>query len=141
MFETETEMRVFLDANILFSAAVFNSPTRTLLDIILRHARAVTNEHAWEEARRNVEHKRPHLIAALNDFKPKIELTGDFKEVAQLVLTDKDQPIICGAIASRCSHLWTGDKRHFGPLYGRTIQVTRIVSGVILANEVASKGW
>lgn len=134
-------MRVFLDANILFSAATPDSPTRALLDIILRHARAVTNEHAWEEARRNVERKRPHLIAALNDLKPRIEFTGNFKEVAQPVLPDKDQPIIGGAIASRCSHLWTGDKRHFGPLYGRTIQGTRIVSGVMLANEVAAKGW
>lgn len=134
-------MRVFLDANILFSAAAPDSPTRTLLDIILRHARAVTNEHAWEEARRNVGRKRPHLIAALNNLKPRIEFTSDFKEVAQPVLPDKDQPIICGAVASRCSHLWTGDKRHFGPLYGRTIQGAKIVSGVMLANEIAAKGW
>lgn len=134
-------MRVSLDANILFSAAAPDSPTRALLDIILRHAKAVTNEHAWEEARRNVERKRPHLIAALNNLKPRIEFTGNFKEVAHSVLPDKDQPIIGGAVASRCSHLWTGDKRHFGPLYGRTIQGTRIVSGVMLANEVAAKGW
>lgn len=134
-------MRVFLDANILFSAAAQNSPTRVLLDIILRHATAVTNQHAWEEARRNVEHKRPHLLTALNDLRPRLEFSGNFKEVVQPALPDKDQPIIGGAVASRCSHLWTSDKRHFGPLYGRTIQGTRIVSGVMLANEVAAKGW
>jgi predicted nucleic acid-binding protein len=134
-------MRVFLDANILFSAAMPDSPTRILLDIILRHASVVTNEHAWEEARRNIEHKRPHLIAALNNLKPEIEFSSHFKEVDQPVLPDNDQPIIGGAIASRCSHLWTGDKRHFGPLYGRTIQGTRIVSGIMLAKEVAAKGW
>jgi len=134
-------MRVFLDANILFSAATPDSPTRALLNIILRHARAVTNEHAWEEARRNLEHKRPHLITALNELKSGIEFTGNFKEVALPPLPDKDQPVIGGAIASRCTHLWTGDKRHFGPLYGRTIQGTMIVSGVMLANEFSAKGW
>ena len=134
-------MSVFLDANILFSAATPDSPTRALLNIILQHARAVTNEHAWEEARRNLEHKRPHLITALNELKSGIEFTGNFKEVALPPLPDKDQPVIGGAIASRCTHLWTGDKRHFGPLYGRTIQGTMIVSGVMLANEFSAKGW
>ena len=134
-------MRVFLDANILFSAAATASPTRQLLETILRHATAVTNEHAWEEARRNVAHKRPHLTDALNHLKPRLEFTEKFKTVEQLVLPDKDQPIIGGAVASGCSALWTGDKRHFGSFYGRTVEGTRIVSGVMLAKEILARGW
>jgi len=134
-------MRIFLDANVLFSAAGAESATRALLDIVLLHAEAVTNEHAWEEARRNVERKRSHLTAALNNLKPEIEFSEKFKEMDYPVLPDKDQPIIGGAVASRCTHLWTGDKRHFGPLYGRSIQGVKIVSGVMLADEISAKGW
>ena len=139
--KTEAEMRIFLDANILFSAAAPDSSTRAFLNIILRHAKAVTNEHAWEEARRNVELKRPHLIAALNNLKPEIEFSDRFMAVDCPVLPDKDRPIIGGAAASRCTHLWTGDKRHFGPLYGHTIESVKIVSGVMLADEISKKGW
>ena len=134
-------MRVFLDANVLFSAAATESPTRQLLETILRHAKAVTNEHAWEEARRNVGRKRPHLADALNHLKPRLEFTGKFKAVKNLALPDKDQPIIGGAVASGCSCLWTGDKRHFGSLYGRTVEGTHIVSGVMLAEEFVARGW
>ena len=134
-------MRVFLDANVLFSAAAPESPTRQLLEMILRHAKAVTNEHAWEEARRNVERKRPHLLDELKHLKPRLEFTAKFKTVEKPALPDKDQPIIGGAVASGCSDLWTGDKRHFGSLYGRTVEGTRIVSGVMIADDVTARGW
>ena len=134
-------MRVFLDANVLFSAASPDSPTRQLLEAVLRHAKAVTNEHAWEEARRNVALKRPHLTNELNRLKPRLEFTGKFRAVENPVVPHKDQPVIGGAVASGCSHLWTGDKRHFGSLYGRTVEGTRIVSGVMLADEVSARGW
>ena len=134
-------MRVFLDANILFSAAMPDSLTRELLDVVLRHAKAITNQHAWEEARRNIEHKRPHLAGAFNALKPRIKFTDEFKEIIKPVLPDKDRPIIGGAVGSRCTHLWTGDKRHFGSLYGHTVQSVKIVSGVMLADEIMDKGW
>ena len=134
-------MRVFLDANILFSAAMPDSFTRELLDVVWRHAKAITNQHAWEEARRNIEYKRPHRAGALNALKPKIEFTDKFKEIIQPVLPDKDRPIMGGAVGSRCTHLWTGDKRHFGSLYGHTVQGVKIVSGVMLADEITDKGW
>ena len=46
-----------------------------------------------------------------------------------------------GAVASRCSHLWTGDKRHFGSLYGRMIEGTKIASGVMVATDLSARGW
>jgi uncharacterized protein len=134
-------MRVFLDANVLFSAASPESPTRQLLEAVLQHAKAVTNEHAWEEARRNVERKRPHLTDELNRLKPRIEFTRSFRAISEPVLPSKDQPVMGGAIASGCSHLWTGDKRHFGLLYGRAVHGTRIVSGIMLAEAMAANGW
>ncbi len=133
-------MKVFLDANILFSAATPDSPTRRLLEIVLTHARALTNEHAWEEARRNIERKRPQLSGELTRLRTRVEFTAKLAQVENPALPAKDQPILGGAVASGCSHLWTGDKRHFGALYGRTVSETRIVSGVMLANELAAAG-
>jgi uncharacterized protein len=134
-------MRVFLDANIVFSAAAPTSPTRVLLDAVLRHAQGVTNEHAWEEARRNVVRKRPQFVDELPALRSRLEFTSQFRAVALPTLPEKDQPIIGGAVASRCSHLWTGDKRHFGSWYGRSVHGTRIVPGSMLADEVAANGW
>ena len=36
-------------------------------------------------------------------------------------LADKDIPVLLAAIDSGCSHLLTGDKRHFDALYGKRI--------------------
>ena len=36
-------------------------------------------------------------------------------------LPDKDAPLLTAAIESGCSHFLTGDKRHFGELYGREV--------------------
>jgi uncharacterized protein len=129
-------VRVFLDANVLFSAATPDSATRTLLNHVVGKAEAVTNEHAWEEARRNIELKRPHLAAELMALRSKIHFSSRLVFVRTARLPAKDHPILGGAIAAKCTHLWTGDKRHFGALYGDTIQGVRIVSGVMLADEL-----
>jgi hypothetical protein len=38
-----------------------------------------------------------------------------------LSLPEKDAPIFLAAVAARATHLLTGDLRHFGPYFGRTI--------------------
>jgi hypothetical protein len=129
-------VRVFLDANILFSSASPDSATRAMIDRISITAELVTNQHAWEEARRNIELKRPHLLQELAALKSRMEITERFKHVDDTGLPDKDLPVLGSAIASVCTHLWTGDKHHFGPLYGNVIQGTRVVSGVMLAKEL-----
>ena len=45
--------------------------------------------------------------------------TGKLPEGVRL--TDKDAPILLAAIDSACSHLLTGDRRHFDALYGKRI--------------------
>ena len=50
-------MKVFLDANILFSGSDANSRIYKLLRIIQTHGKCVTNSYAIEEARRNIERK------------------------------------------------------------------------------------
>jgi hypothetical protein len=43
-------------------------------------------------------------------------------------LAAKDRPILLAAISAKCSDLLTGDRRHFGSLFGRSIEGVRIVT-------------
>lgn len=135
-------MRVFLDANILFSAADPHSATRRVLNVLFAHAAAVVvNRHVWEEAARNLARKRPALLSELQEMAGRLEFASQFSWSGLPALPDKDQPVIRGAIGSRCTHLWTSDRRHFGPLYGEEIHGAKIVSSFMLADELISCGW
>ena len=43
-------------------------------------------------------------------------------------LAAKDRPILLAAIHAKCSDLLTGDRRHFGSLFGRSVKGVRIVT-------------
>ena len=126
-------MRVFLDANILFSASNGISATRQLLDRLLSRAQVITSTHAWEEARRNVERKRHQHLHGLEGLRARIEITHAFKLPTTMVVADKDKPIMAGAVGAGCTHLWTSDAMHFGAYYGVTIHGVTIVSSIQLA--------
>ncbi len=117
--------RVFLDANVVFSAAY--SPGSRLLELWqLDGVELVTSLFALEEARRNLSHD---CLDTLDEIASKTVIvsgtrTGELPDGVQLV--DKDIPILLAAIDARCKYLLTGDKRHFDALYGKTI------SGVII---------
>ena len=129
-------MKVFLDANILFSASDEGSATRTLLDLAARRGEVVTSPHAWEEARRNIEAKRPQNVPGLTALESKVAVTHAFRMPNGVSLPEKDRPILAGAVGARCSHLWTSDHAHFATLYGQTVCGVKIVSSVMLADEV-----
>lgn len=134
-------MRVFADANVLFSAADPASATRVVLETLFIHATVVVNEHVWEEARRNISIKRPALASSLEDLKSHFHFSSRMEPVADCHLPDDDQPVLGGAVAAKCSHLWTGDKRHFGRWYGTTIRGIRVVPATVLVDELNRKGW
>ena len=59
-------------------------------------------------------------------------------------LKPKDIPILSGAIAQKCTHLLTGDKKilwFFDFLYGKQVENVLIVSPKLLAEEMVAKGW
>jgi len=134
-------MRVFLDANILFSASKPNSRIRALIDLLLRHDECLTNAYALEEARRNLALKRPPHLAALEQLAHRLELVAAMNTGIEITLEPKDVPILGGAIAARATHLLTGDERDFGPYFGKTIQGVKIVSPRMLADELVRRGW
>jgi uncharacterized protein len=118
--------RLFLDANVLFSAA-YRSATGLLRLWKLRDVTLCSSRYALEEARINL--TEAHQRRRLNRLSEKVQL---FEAVPResprgISLPEKDVPIILAAIEARCTHLLTGDVRHFGPYFGRKIEGVAIV--------------
>ena len=120
--------RVFLDANVLFSAACRpDSHLRALWES--SDVGLVSSEYAVEEARRNIQLAKPGNadgLKALTDRLAVIGGVGDADLPEGIQLHEKDRPILAAAIEAGASHLLTGDKTHFGHLFGKT------VSGVLV---------
>lgn len=112
--------RLFLDANILFSAA-YRRDSGLLRLWKLPQCSLLTSSYATEEARRNL--ARSAQRARLGRLLEPVTIVGEAEspDAADVGLPAKDQPILAAAIRAKATHLLTGDARHFGPLYGRTI--------------------
>lgn len=119
-------MRIFLDANVLFSAAKSDGAIRQLLRLLqaARHELWVDG-YVTEEARRNLVSKAPEGVAVLEALLARMNIASvtriDREMEAQLPLAEKDRPVLAAAIHCECEALVTGDSTHFGALYGRKI--------------------
>jgi hypothetical protein len=129
-------MRVFLDANILFSAAQSHSRMRAFLEILLDRAQCLTNNYAIEEARRNLAAKLPDGVESLERLAKRCEIILRLEADLKVQLPLKGVPILSGAIAGYATHLLTGEERDFGKFWGKTIQGVKIVSPRMLAEEL-----
>ena len=113
--------RVFLDANVLFSAAY-----RLDSGLLVLWARAdtplLTSAHAVEEARRNLpgDDQRRRLDRLVGGCEIVATPTG-LSQPAGLVLPPGDRMIFLAAMAAHATHGLTGDRTHFGPYYGRAL--------------------
>lgn len=119
--------RVFLDANVLFSAAYRpDAGIRRLWSGTGR--RLISSGYAAEEARRNLRggDRRARLERLLGEVEIVPEVTRRTGLSAGLGLPEKDVPILAAAVTAGCTHLLTGDLRHFGPLIGHTVEGVRI---------------
>ena len=129
-------MRVFLDANILFSASLPRSRMRAFLDVLFEQAECLTNNYAVEEARRNLVAKFPGSVESLERLTRKCEIVVQLTMVLEAGLPLKDVPILGGAIAGQATHLLTGDGRDFGRFWGKIIHGVKVVSPRLLAEEL-----
>lgn len=133
-------MRVFLDANILFSAARSDGAVRHLLELLLAAGHECwADDFVVTEARRNLEGKAPAGVAALDRLLERVQvarISHDPELEASLPLPGKDQPVLASAIRHRCDFLVTGDRTHFGRLYGRTLDGVAIHSPRSLAETL-----
>lgn len=114
--------RVFLDANVLFSAA-WREGSGLLRLWALPRCRLLTSALALEEARRNLDtrDRQQRLQALLRDpeIVPEVRAEAAADECG---LPPKDIPILAAAIAGGATHLLTGDLRDLGPLMERRIE-------------------
>lgn len=111
--------RLFLDANVLFSAAYQRESGLRRLWRMPR-VTLVSSRYAIEEARRNLDHDEQR--ARLGELLETIEISHAAAPLpGEVGLPEKDRPILEAAIGAKCSHLLTGDLRHFGPYFGRRL--------------------
>lgn len=134
-------MKVFLDANILFSAAKAASRIGRLIEILSLHSTCVTNSYAVEEARKNLKLKRFGSIEVLNQILALITIDNQLYTSVPVPLKTKDVPILGGAIALGCSHLLTGDEKDFGIYFGQIISGVLIISPKQMAEELVRCGY
>lgn len=134
-------MRIFLDANILFSAARTDGAIRTLLALLEAAGHELwADAYVVEEARRNLIAKAPAGIAVLDRLEASIFMSkvavGKSAHPGLEILPEKDRPVLAAAIHCRCTALVTGDRSHFGALYGKTIQGVSVYSPALLAEAL-----
>lgn len=134
--------RIFLDANILFSASLPGSRLRDFLNFLLKHKFSlVTNEYAIEEAARNLSIKNPSSLKDLQSLQKKLIVSRvmDFDSLASLKIAEKDIPIAAGANGANCEFLLTGDLRDFGKFMGKRIGSTKVLTPKMLAEELMKR--
>ncbi|MBP8295195.1 MAG: PIN domain-containing protein [Burkholderiales bacterium] len=136
-------MKLFLEANVVFSAA-HRDEGRAQDLVALAHAGLcdlLVSAHALEEARRNLKLKsfgfERRLGKVLSQTTVVPEAPAPLVEWAQTQgLPLKDAPILAAAIHAQAELLVTGDARDFGHLYGRTLRGTRVATPVVALDLV-----
>lgn len=135
-------MRIFLDANVLFSAANSAGAIRQLVhDLHEEHHVLVADEYVSIEARRNVAAKsKGDALDYLQALLTQIEVSPvQYAEMAQTLvgwLPEKDRPVLLAAMGLKCDALITGDRTHFGSGYGQTFGGVTIYSPAQLAQII-----
>ena len=133
-------MRVFLDANVLFSAAQTDGAVRGLITRLQESEhQVVADAHVWEEARRNLVARYPSALPALDALTNMIRifpLRGGVQAVEGLPIDDKDTPVLSAAINLGCGALVTGDRTHFGHLFGTSVRGVTIYSPSLAARSL-----
>ena len=130
---------VFLDANVLFSAAY--RPKVGLRRLwVLESIELISSSYAIEEARRNL--SEPAQRKRLDRLVDSIRIVPDLSEtererldLGRTGLPDKDLPILAAAVAARATHLLTGDITHFGRLLGKEVAGVRVPTPAVYLRD------
>lgn len=114
--------RLFLDANVLFSAAYREGAgIARLWD--LSAVALCSSTYAVMEARKNL--PQDDQVERLDRLLRGVEIVDAVllpQGCEHGDLPDKDRPILAGALAAKATHLITGDVRHFGKVFGATLE-------------------
>ena len=140
-------MRVFLDANVLFSAA---RSSGSPLNGFFRLAEAgvcelLASPYTLDEARRNISRKHPAKVAELELLILRISICREAGAEEMLWarstgLTEKDAPVLAAAVQAKAEILVTGDRTDFGKLYERKLRGLEVLPPrIALERIVAAK--
>jgi predicted nucleic acid-binding protein len=136
-------LKLFLDANVVFSAAHQDSGNAQALVALARAGQCTlqASPHALEEARRNLVLKSSHYEKRFADALAVIERVSEAPTaVVEWARGEglglKDAPILAAAVQAGADLLVTGDRRDFGALYGRTLRGVQIVLPAVALERV-----
>lgn len=134
-------MRLFLDANVIFTAAYTrDGRSPALFELAARGTcTLVASTHAVDEARRNVTVKAVHALPRLGELLARVEHCPEADRrlvtwAAGEGLPEGDAPILAAAVGARVDVLVTSDRRHFGHLF------RRLVAGVWVCSPAEALG-
>lgn len=128
-------MKLFFDANVVFSAA-HQEEGRAQAIVALARAGQCTvlvSAHALEEARRNLALKSAGHEARLERLLAAVSLVPEAPRTlvawaGEQGLPPKDAPILAAAVHAGADLLVTGDRRDFERLFGRTLHGVKVVT-------------
>lgn len=139
-------MLLFLDASVLFTAAISpGGASRALVRLSAAGAcRLAASPFAIDEARRNIGVKRPDRRSELDVVLATLDRVGDvrpdLRTWAVRHVVAKDAPILAAAVAAHADVLVTGDRKHFGDLYGRAVRGMRVEPPQVALRLVLDEG-
>jgi len=126
--------RAFLDANVIFAAAISPSGlSARLLDFAGEHS-LLASPHVIEEARRNVVARYADSTERLRGLVlPRLEPVGEaagelITWARQQGLPEMDAPVLAAAVQADADILVTGDRTHFGALFGKRLRGVEVVT-------------
>ena len=118
-------MRIFLDANILFSAVKSDGAVHAFLAMLLDAGhKCWVDGYVVDEARRNIMAKAPGRLPRFDMFVSRVRTSAVAPAATRAAvdgLPEKDRLVLAAAIAIECDALVTGDRTHFGKFYGRQV--------------------
>ena len=131
--------RVFLDANILFSAA-YREHAGLLRLWQLTGVQLVTSDYAAQEAASNLAEsaQRDRLVGLIEGLVVLPHPQTSIASPAGVSLPAKDAPILQAAMNGHAAVLLTGDVAHFGRYFGKTVGGVRILPPADFLHEFGS---
>jgi len=138
-------MRLFLDANVLFTAAYRAQGLSRGLFRLAQSGRCTlcTSAFAHEEALRNIQKNAPDRLGELTVLMEQVGLLPEpfpagTAWAEALPLACKDAPVLAAAIQGRVELFVTGDRRDFGHLFGQVVKGVRILNPAAALAAVVS---
>jgi len=128
-------MRIFVDANVLFAAAISPDGRSAALFVLAQegYCDLMTSPHAVSEAHRNLVMRYSEALDQLSRLRQVVAIVPEaaiavLRWARSQGLPEEDAPILAAAVAARADVLVTGDRGHFGHLFGRTVRGLRVLS-------------